>query len=202
MPAEPLRREQRHRAKASSAIVTGACWQKLWARTMRENRELQTAKRACVSRKHIRHKPRACTKVHFETRKIGRRRFIEALRLQFRCGVISHTTLAYPVLVYGVEERGIWITYVKDHHPQWIRATAIVARHFHMRRHHHRLSSFHREWFAPFHFQGKCAFQNIDSHWETVCMEHGPIARLEARRENAHLLRIALGHSLDDLVQE
>src|SRR5262245_23772577 len=113
-----------------------------------------------------------------------------------------HTTLAYPVLVYGVKERCIWIAYIKDHHPQWIRATTVVARHFHMRRHHHRLTSLHREWFAPFHFQSKCALQDIDSHRKTVCMEHGPIARWEARCENAHFLRSALRHSLDDLVQE
>src|SRR5206468_11499984 len=34
----------------------------------------------------------------------------------------------------------------------------------------------------PLKFGG--TFQDIDSHWETVCMEHRLNARLEARREN------------------
>ena len=33
-------------------------------------------------------------------------------------------------------------------------------------------------------------------------MEQGLIARLEARRENAYLLLLALGHPLHDLAQE
>ncbi|MGI9069302.1 MAG: alpha/beta hydrolase [Pyrinomonadaceae bacterium] len=72
-------------------------------------------------------------------------------------------------------------------------AAVVVSRHFHLRRHHHRLTSFHRDWLAPLHFQCECTFQDINTHRETVCMEQSPIARLEARRENAHLLPLALG---------
>src|SRR6266487_1691129 len=104
--------------------------------------------------------------------------------------------------MYGVKERCVWITDIKDHQPQWIGATAVVPGHFHLRRHDHRLTSFHRDWLATLHFQRECAFQDINSHRETVCMKHGLIAWFKARRKNTHFLLLALGHPLDDLVQE
>jgi hypothetical protein len=104
--------------------------------------------------------------------------------------------------MYGVKVRCVGITYIKEHQPQWVGAAAVVTRHFHVRRHHHRLTLFHRDWLAPLHFQRERAFQDIDSHRETVCMEQGFIARFKRRRENAHLLALALGHSLNDLAQE
>src|SRR6266700_7517745 len=104
--------------------------------------------------------------------------------------------------MYGVKERCVWITHRKDHHPQRLGAAAVVTRHFHVRRHHHRLTSFDRDWLAPLHFYCECAFQNIASHRKTVRMEHSLLATLEARREDTHLLPLAFRHPLDDLAHE
>jgi hypothetical protein len=104
--------------------------------------------------------------------------------------------------MYRIKERCVWITHIKDHQPQWVGAAAVVTRHFHVRRHHHYLTSVRRNWLAPLHFQCECAFQDIHCHRETVCMEHSFVTWLKARRENAHLLTLALGHPLDDLAPE
>src|SRR5947208_663190 len=104
--------------------------------------------------------------------------------------------------MYGVKVRCAWITHIEDHQPQWFGAAAVVPCHFHLRRHYHHVTSVHRDWLAPLHFQRESAFQNVNSHRETVYMEHCPIARLEGRRENAHLLPLARWHPLKDLTQE
>src|SRR6266567_7399850 len=104
--------------------------------------------------------------------------------------------------MYRVKEWRVWITHRKDHQPQRLGAAAVVTRHFHVRRHYHRLTSFHRDWIAPLHLQRECAFQDINSHREAVCMKHNLIAWFEARRKNTHFLLLALGHPLDDLAQE
>ncbi len=95
--------------------------------------------------------------------------------------------------MYGVKVGYVWITHIKDHEPQWIGAAAVVARHFHVRWHYHRLTSFHRDWIAPLHLQRECAFQDINSHREAVYMKHSLIVRFEARRKNTHFLLFALG---------
>jgi hypothetical protein len=70
--------------------------------------------------------------------------------------------------MYGVKVGSVWIAHIKDYQAQWIGAAAVVTRHFHMRRHYHRLTSFHRDWIAPLHLQRECAFQDIHNHWEAV----------------------------------
>src|SRR5215471_17058750 len=104
--------------------------------------------------------------------------------------------------MYRVKIWCTWIAHIKEHQSQRVGATAVITRHFHVRRHRYRLTGFHRDWLAPLHFQSECAFQHIDSHWETVRMKQGLIARLKARSEDAHLLPLALGHPLNDLGQK
>src|SRR3990170_8362281 len=105
-------------------------------------------------------------------------------------------------LAYGVKERCVWIAHVEDHDPQGLGAAAVLARHFHLGRFHHRLTGFHRDWRATLHLQCKYAFQDVDGHGETVCMERSLVARLEGCREDAHLLPLALGHALYDFSDE
>ena len=65
---------------------------------------------------------------------------------------LLHATLSDLLTMYGIKERCVRITHRKDHHPQRLGAAAVVTRHFHVRRHHHRLTSFDRDWLAPLHF--------------------------------------------------
>jgi hypothetical protein len=99
--------------------------------------------------------------------------------------------------MHGVKIRCIWITHIKEHQSQWVCAAVVVAGHFHVRRHRHRLTSFHRDRLAPLDFQRECTFQHINSYRKTVCMEQRLIARLEIRRENADLLLFPPSASLE-----
>jgi hypothetical protein len=84
---------------------------------------------------------------------------------------------------YGVKERCVWIAHVEDHDPQRLGAAAVVARHFHLGRFHHRLTGLHRDGLPPLNLQGEGALQDVHGHRETMRMEHGFVARLDARCE-------------------
>jgi len=83
--------------------------------------------------------------------------------------------------MHGLKIGCAWITHIKDHQAVMDRAAAVVTRHFHLRRALQSLTCFHRDRLAPLHFQCECAFQDINSDWKTVCVEHSFIARFEAR---------------------
>src|SRR5437667_10052950 len=98
--------------------------------------------------------------------------------------------------MHGVKIRRVWIAHIKEHQSQWLGAAAVVAAHFHVRRHRYGLTSFHCDWLPTLHFQRERALQYINSHRQRVSMEQGLIARPEARRETTYLRLLPMGPPL------
>src|ERR1700682_875634 len=101
--------------------------------------------------------------------------------------------------VVQIEERRSGISYVKDYDLREIAGAAIVSSHLNVRGFDNRFAGFGKKRRAAVKFKRECAFQDINSHRESMCMKHRLVTGFEGRCEDTYLLFVALRHPLDDL---